>query len=309
MTNRRRNTAATVLGVVLAAGLTAGCSASGTPAAEPTPSPPKTAPSTAPTATATTATTVEVAADAAALEHIHNLGLDGDTLLIGSHQGLYRQPPGESPRRVGEPFDVMGFTTAGDRWLSSGHPGAGMNAPADLGLMESESQGKTWTDVSLGGQVDFHRLTVSGDVVVGVNSGDGLLWRSTDGGKTWDTHGAGPYDVALDPDDPQRAIGTTQAGPTSSKDGGRTWKPIPDAPVVALIAWSDDKVWGVAPDGKVYASADSGTTWGQTGRVNGSPAAIAASNTHVNVLAADTIWESLDQGRTFAARVSGIPGH
>ena len=36
---------------------------------------------------------------------------------------------------------------------------------------------------------------------------------------------------------------------------------------------------------------------------------LTASPSHVNVLSGDTIWESLDQGATFAPRVSGIPGH
>ncbi len=301
-----RRTTAGAMAVLLTASLVVGCSAATSSDAQP--SPPGTSPSATPASTAA-ASTIEVAADAAALQHIHNLGLEGDTLLIGSHQGLYRQPPGQSPERVGDPFDVMGLTTAGDRWLASGHPGAEMNAPPDLGLLESNDKGQSWTEVSLSGQVDFHRLTASGDTVLGVNSGDGQLWRSTDGGKNWNTAGAGPFDVALDPNNPQRAIATTQNGPTASRDGGSTWKPLPDAPLIALIAWTSASVWGVTPDGNVYASSNAGQTWRETGKVTGSPSALTASPSHVNVLSGDTIWESLDQGATFAPRVSGIPGH
>ena len=32
---------------------------------------------------------------------------------------------------------LMGFAPAADRWLASGHPGPGMDAPADLGLLAS----------------------------------------------------------------------------------------------------------------------------------------------------------------------------
>jgi len=255
------------------------------------------------------AATVEVSADTSALEHIHNLGLTGDTLLIGSHQGLFRQPPGQPPRRVGEPFDVMGFTITGNRWLASGHPGEGMNAPPDLGLLESDDEGATWADVSLAGQADFHRLTASSTTVLGVNSGHGMLWRSTDSGRTWTTGGPGPFDLALNPRNHRQAVGTTQDGPITSDDGGKTWKPLTDAPLIALLAWTDEGLWGVTPDGKVYESTDAGKTWRKTGQVDGEPSTLAATRTHINVLAGDTIWESLDQGATFTPRVTGIPGH
>ena len=39
--------------------------------------------------------------------------------------------------------------------------------------------------------MDFHRITTSDDSILGVNSGDGLLWRSQDAGRTWQTLGAG----------------------------------------------------------------------------------------------------------------------
>lgn len=300
----RRIAATTALMVVMGAGLATGCSTSG-PAADANPPTVK----TAPPASTDMATTIEVKADSGALQHIHNLGLSGDTLLLGSHQGLFSQPVGQPPRRVSEPFDVMGFAIDGDRWLASGHPGAGMNAPADLGLLESQDQGKSWTDVSLAGQVDFHRLTASDDTVLGVNSGDGLLWRSSDGGMNWDALGPGPFDVALNPQNPRRAVGTTQDGPIASTNGGRDWAPIPEAPLVALLAWTTDRLWGVTPEGAVHTSTDNGETWRSTGTVPGSATAVAANPNRVVILAGDTIWESLDHGATFAARVTDLPGH
>ncbi|MDP1876362.1 MAG: hypothetical protein Q8M17_02220 [Actinomycetota bacterium] len=41
-------------------------------------------------------------------------------------------------------FDVMGLVRAGERWLASGHPGEGMDAPGDLGLIESTDGGRTF---------------------------------------------------------------------------------------------------------------------------------------------------------------------
>lgn len=293
---------------MLVIGLVAGCATS--PAAEPAPPLSPTSQTTPkPAPPSPQPTTIEVTADSAALQHIHNLSLSTDTLLIGSHQGLFSQPPGEPPRRVSEPFDVMGFTIADDRWLASGHPGPDMDAPPDLGLLQSADEGKTWKPVSLTGQVDFHRLAAAGDVVLGVNSGDGMLWRSTDGGDNWDTVGPGPFDIAINPRNARQAVGTTQDGPIASTDGGKTWTPIAGAPVIALVAWTDDQLWGVTPEGAVHSSTDSGKDWRKAGEVDGQPAALAANGTRLNVLAGDKIWESLDQGASFSPRVTGIPGH
>lgn len=253
--------------------------------------------------------TLTVSAGGSDFGHIHNLALVGDTLLIGSHEGLYEQAVGTPPKLVSGKFDVMGLAVESDRWLASGHPGPGMEGPADLGLLESDDGGQTWSTVSLSGQADFHRLTASRAVVLAVNSGDGMLWRSTDTGRTWRTTGPGPFDVALDPRDPGHVLGTTQAGLIASRDGGRTWTAVPKAPLIALLAWSRQGVWGVAPDGSVFRSKDSGESWTQTGRVPGPGEAVAAGDGRVVALAGDTVWESLDQGVSFEPRVTGLPAH
>jgi len=59
----------------------------------------------------------------------------------------------------------------------------------------------------------------------------------------------------------------------------------------------------------MHASADAGKTWREAGKVKGSPSALAASGTRINVLAGDTIWESTDQAATFQPRVTGLSGH
>ena len=79
--------------------------------------------------------------------------------------------------------------------------------------------------------------------------------------------------------------------------------------MIALVAWTDDQLWGVTPEGAVHSSTDSGKDWRKAGEVDGQPAALAANGTRLNVLAGDKIWESLDQGASFSPRVTGIPGH
>lgn len=288
---------ATALAALTAAALVAGCSAATKDEA----------PATAPPTASSPGTAAPVSADGIDLGHVHNISLDGDAVLLGTHEGLYRQDPGSAPARVGEPFDVMGFAPGGDSWLASGHPAAGTDAPADLGLLASTDAGDTWQQVSLAGEADFHRLAASGATVLGVNSGDGLLWRSTDAGARWTTHGQGPFDAALDPGDPARAIATTGSGPLRSSDGGQTWTPIPGAPLIAYVAWTGTGIVGAAPDGQILLSTDAGATWAAAGAVDGQPAGLAASGDRVVVLEGGTVWESTGAGATFAARITGLP--
>ncbi len=242
--------------------------------------------------------------------HVHNLTLDGDRLLLGTHEGLWEQSPGQPARRLSEaPFDVMGFALAGQRMLASGHPGEGQHLPADLGLRGSTDGGSTWTGISLQGEVDFHRLRAAGDVVLGLSAHDGRLLRSSDGGRTWNALGNPPlFDLALDPAHPNRLVGTTEHGPVASDDGGSSFAPITDAPLLALLAWTPGSLYGVAPDGALHRSTDHGATWKEAGRVQGPPAALAADGDTVVVLAGDTIVESRDRRVTFAARIVGLAG-
>lgn len=248
-----------------------------------------------------------IAADEA-WAHVHNLTLDGDRLLIGTHEGLWAQLPGQPAEQLSEEaFDVMGFAQVGDTMYASGHPGHGQDAPADLGLQTSTDAGTTWSTVSLQGQVDFHRIRANETVIQGLSAHDGKLLRSPDAGKTWTDLGTPPlFDFALDPKDPAHLIGTTQPGPVRSTDGGTTFEPIPEAPLLAFLAWSDPTLYAIAPDGTVQTSTDSGDTWTQLAQLEGQPQALAAEGAHVVALAGTTIWESTDGGSSFNPRVTGI---
>jgi len=281
---------------------------SAAPAADPSAEPPE-APSAAPEATAAQPAQPVAGADMAG--HIHNLAYDGRQLLIGTHEGLWGQTPGATPTQVSEDaFDVMGFTPTTDRWLASGHPGEGMDAPADLGLLQSTDQGRTWTDVSLSGEVDFHRLATADSVVVGLNAADGRLLRSDDNGATWTDLGVpGLYDLAIDPADSSIVIGTTEDGPVRSTDSGATFRPIDGAPLLALLAWTGDTLYGAGVDGQVLVSQDGGATWSAVSSLPAQPAAFAATGTTIAALVDDSIVESLDSGATFAPRITDLGGH
>lgn len=298
--------------LAVALGLTlAGCSSSTGPGTMPAPLS-STTPSTAvgPTSGVGTGAAGPVTADLA-WAHVHNLTLDGDRLLIGTHEGLWAQIRGQPAQQVSQqPFDVMGFAHADTTMYASGHPGEGQDAPADLGLQTSTDGGRTWTPVSLEGQVDFHRLRAVGTVVQGLSAHDGTLLRSTDSGATWTDLGTPPlFDFALDPSNPQHLIGTQESGPVRSTDGGTTFTPIAGAPLLAFLAWTSPTIYAIGADGTLQTSADSGTTWTQVTHLDGRPQALAADGDHVVALTGTTIWESTDAGRTFTPRITGIADH
>ena len=243
--------------------------------------------------------------------HIHNLSLKGETLFVGSHDGMWKQEQQQEPVLVSAPaFDVMGLTQNGDRWLASGHPGPEMNSPGNLGLMASGDGGVTWQSVSLSGEVDFHRLVAADNVVVGLSAHDRTLLRSEDGGQTWLNLGSPPlYDLAVDPKNATVVVATTSDGLVHSADAGRTFTPIASPALLAFLAWTDSGLYSASMDGQVFLSTDEGTTWKARGEMEGQPESFAADASTVISLVGDSIVESLDGGLSFSPRVTGIARH
>lgn len=247
----------------------------------------------------------------ASMEHIHNLLLTDSGLLIGSHQGLWLQEGTNPAERIGKShFDVMGLASTATGLVSSGHPGEGEEQVSNLGLRASADQGKTWQNLSLFGEVDFHRLVASGTTIMGIVSADGALLRSTDSGKTWQTvPSPSLYDIAIDPMDPSMVVGTTENGPVLSMDGAKTFTAIPDAPLLALLSWGESRLIGVTSEGVIFESRDMGLTWKKIATVSGQPGAIAVRGDEIALLSGTTVFYSSDAGLTFKERITGVMGH
>ena len=251
---------------------------------------------------------VDSAPGTSAPGHIHNLALVAGELWMGAHNGMWKQAQGGEVSRVSrDAWDVMGLTKTPEAWLAGGHPGPDQSGPASLGLQKSGDGGQSWQAVSLVGDVDFHRLAVSGEVIVGLSSSDGALMISPDRGRSWKSTTDVPLvDITVDPRDPMVMVGTTQDGPVRSIDGGDTFMLVKAAPLIALVSWTGSSLYGVAPDGAVYASLDNGVTWDERGTVEGAPIAIAADGESLAVLANQVVVESADGGRTFKPRLTGL---
>ena len=240
--------------------------------------------------------------------HVHGLGVDpaDGTLYAGTHNGLIRFPEGGEPSLVADRVqDFMGFTVAGPQhFLASGHPGPGQEGPSSLGLIESTDGGETWERLSLAGEADFHALEYRHGRVYGVNAMTGEFLVSDDK-ETWETRSTLPMaDFAVSPDDPDLVVATTEQGLARSDDGGRSFAPVADAPLMQLVSWADDgSLVGVAPDGTVHASAGDGRPWEERGRLDGPPEALfAATGAEIYAAADGAIVRSADGGEEFTVR-------
>lgn len=197
------------------------------------------------------------------LPHIHGAGFDAATgaVFAGTHDGVWQVTSTGAASAVGSSRDdLMGFMIAApDSWYSSGHPGAGSAAANPLGLIRSTDKGRTWKEVSLGGEVDFHALAARGTTVVGfaggqtvqISSTSGATWRDGASIQVSSLAFAGDAIVAASPDGVQR-----------STDAGASFVPVQSASkLVLLSAGAAGSVWGVDTTGVAWSSADAGLTW------------------------------------------------
>lgn len=246
-----------------------------------------------------------------ALAHIHGMGVRDGSLYIATHYGMWIAPSGEvKAKRLSESRqDTMGFSLIDEqRFIGSGHPDpADSGEPPSLGLIESTDGGRTWTSVSLRGEADFHVLEASGDQVYGVNSADGQLMTSTDGGRNWQpqTPPAGVFGLAIDPRDPGRIIVSTERGVFASPDGGRDWRLLRDD-VAGLLTWpSADALYLLGGDGGVQVSRDGGREWQPAGNIGGQPTAFISNGDELYAALSDgTVKVSTDGGRTWTLRAT-----
>jgi hypothetical protein len=247
------------------------------------------------------------------VHHIHGLGVGptNGTLYVATHTGLFEAADGEQQlRRIGDSEqDIMGFSVVGaDRFIGSGHPDPDdAGSPPNLGLIESRDSGKTWKNISLLGEADFHVLQSSGARIYGFNGIEGRLMVSSDGGRQWArrTPPAAMFDLAIDPRDPDHVAASTERGIFTSTDSGKTWRPRRDD-TAGLLAWpAPDRLYLVDGQGQVQRSSDGGRHWRSTGSVGGQPVAFMAHESELYVALTDgTVKRSTDGGASWSMRAT-----
>ncbi|MCZ3388890.1 MAG: exo-alpha-sialidase [Actinomycetia bacterium] len=226
------------------------------------------------------------------LEHLHGLAVDpaDGAVYAGTHNGIWLVNPNTGAiKLVGESRDdYMGFTAAGPgRFMASGHPAPGSDAPNPVGLIESADSGKTWQTIGLEGQVDFHVMAVSGSQVAAWSDGTGLQ-LSEDGGQSW-RNGPDVQPSAMAWFDDVLWM-TTGQGLVTLAPGDSVAAAPAGSPDLAAAATASDgsRLWGIASDGSVWSSSD-GREWVQDGAIAAAEAFAAADNDTAYVMTADSI--------------------
>jgi len=243
--------------------------------------------------------------------HVHGLGVNPKdrALYIATHTGLFRAAEaGGKAERVGDDQqDTMGFTVVGpDRFLGSGHPDPSQDLPPLLGLIRSSDGGQTWKPQSLSGEADFHVLRSAGERVYGFDASNARLLMSSDGGASWtQLEPPGPLlDLAIDREDPDKLVASTDQVLVTSADQGKSWKPVFRSDP-GLLAWpSPESLYRVDGTGQVSVSDDGGNGWRPRGSIGGQPAAFTAvdERTLYAALPDGTIMGSSDGGAAWRVR-------
>ena len=235
---------------------------------------------------------------------------DDGTLYVATHYGLFESPEGTTEmERVGDSTqDIIGFSVvAGDRFIGSGHPDPSQDLPPLLGLIESRDDGRTWKNLSLLGEADFHVLQSAGDRIYGFNSATGQLMASNDGGRQWSerTPPGGVFDLAIDPREPDHIVVSTDAGVFASENAGEGWRPL-SRDVAGLLAWpAADRMYLVDGQGRVGVSSDEGRRFESTGELGGQPVAFIADGKELyGALPDGTVKRSPDGGASWDVRAA-----
>lgn len=240
--------------------------------------------------------------------HVHGLGVDSrtGTIYLAAHGGVYEVPVGDSDETLGwgqltgpiagRAIDAMGFTMLDGQMVASGHPDPRDldTEPANLGLITSADSARTWRNISLSGEVDFHDVAIArapdgGLNVYGYGAADGVVRASGDAGETW-TSGATlvARDLTVDAGSADTVYATTRDGLMVSGDRGATFDLVEGAPPIYLIEvvpGAEAGLVGIDLTGNVWVQTEGG--WMQRGSTSGEVEAMtyAASPTPVLVVA------------------------
>ena len=103
-------------------------------------------------------------------------------------------------------------------------------------------------------------------------------------------HGHRPRTLNLH--DPDRVLATSPLGPMLSRNGGRNWRQVDGASVIAFVAWTEGMLYGLAPNGTLYASDSSGKQWDRTAALGDHPTALVAAGDVVAAVVGDSVVQS-----------------
>lgn len=189
------------------------------------------------------------------LEHVHGLAFspDGQRLSIPSHRGLAVYSQGRWSKALGPAHDYMGYSVTRQAIYSSGHPARGSDLSNPFGVIKSSDDGRTWQQLGLHGEADFHLLASGFDSAVlyvysarpnSRMSSPGLYYSRNDGAD-WQRAaaqgiGEAPSALAVHPRDSRVVAVATGAGLYLSRNAGQRFQLASQSEQVVSAAFSLD---------------------------------------------------------------------
>ncbi|CAL2077342.1 T9SS type A sorting domain-containing protein [Tenacibaculum sp. 190524A02b] len=146
------------------------------------------------------------------------------------------------------------------------------------------------------------------------------VWKSTDGGTTWNNTGAisgnprSMNEIYINPDNPETILVATSKGVQKTTNGGNTWNRVLNANVLDLkMKPGNPNVWYAVTKDKFYKSTDGGNSFTQktiTGLSNSSRLTMDVTKANANYIyivsasnsrsSFNGIYKSTDSGESFS---------
>ncbi len=206
-----------------------------------------------------------VAAGPLKLTHIHGMSYsaDGAKLMIPSHDAIAVFEAGKWSKAAGPAHDYMGYSATRDALYSSGHPAPGTGLTNPFGLIKSRDGGKSWQQLGLHGESDFHILATgyTTNAVYVFNHGPnsrmsqaGIFHTTNDGMKWTRASGTGlagePKTLAVHPAQASVVAAGTTSGLYLSRNAGDSFERLALGQVLGASFDLDGKsLWFSSYDG------------------------------------------------------------
>jgi photosystem II stability/assembly factor-like uncharacterized protein len=232
-----------------------------------------------------------------------------DIILIGSvGGGLWKSNNGGDSWSVVNDFlpnlaitsIVYDPTNANILYASTGEGFTNVDALPGAGIFKSTNGGSTWSQLNSTNSTDFvyvNRLAHhpdSTDILFAATSSPNAIWKTVDGGLTWDSVLTAPYgfvDVKVSPHSPFNILvaccfGSVNSGQGGavyvSDDWGNTWEKkskvgdnmLPSVPYRSEVAFSQSNASRIyiiigKNGGEIWNSSNGGQTWHERSSGNG----------------------------------------